>query len=853
MKFRETSEGNNLLINSLPFYAALIDESGVVTQVNENWQKFMSLNQFEFARAGLGERYLRIIEAVIKDENQKRIRKAKTLPGKISDKLKQVLLERSEKETLVFSFTLDGSKRWFKVIMTPHREGALVLHEDITQQRLRKIKADALFDNSTSAIVVLDEKGRITDINKKFKQVFGYELSELAGKFVLDALAQGKINASDERMTEELYLGKQSEKEGIRYNREGSPRQFVIKGIPIIVDEALAGFYGIYDDITALKRSKEKLNAIFKSSLGLYYLITEPIEGGDDALIKDFSPGAQKVFGYNENDILKEDILNHRISSFIPPKSMSRIRKIHHQVAQGVEITSKSDIVLRDGKEFPFISNIFPFKSGDRENQIISVSMNISELEQAKEELQETKNLLSSILMSIQDGISVLNPDLTIRYANKTLNDWYEDETPLENNLCYQSFNNFTEPCPNCPSLRALASGKVESEVVPGKTGSALEWLEVFCYPMINEATGETEGVVEFVRDISERRRRENKIIYLSRHDELTGLHNRFYLEQVLAESDGDVIPTSIIMVDINGLNIINTSYGQDMGDTILCQMADVLADIIDVNDYVARWAGDEFILFLPGTERKDAEELRHLIRQRLEDEPVAGIPVSLGMGIAVKTSREQDIFSVLQQAEKRMQDNKLTDAASSKNKLVRNLVSTLETKSHETADHANRMIRFALKLGRELGLTEEQLNHLSLVAVLHDIGKVMIPEDILTKSTKLDEKEWEIIKEHPERGYRIAAATEEFAPVAHYILHHHERWDGKGYPKQLKGKDIPLLVRIISIVDAYDVMTNGRPYKQPLNRSEALEELKRCSGSQFDPQLVEVFIRLFSEEEKTE
>ena len=173
----------------------------------------------------------------------------------------------------------------------------------------------------------------------------------------------------------------------------------------------------------------------------------------------------------------------------------------------------------------------------------------------------------------------------------------------------------------------------------------------------------------------------------------------------------------------------------------------------------------------------------------------------------------------------------------------------TLAEKSFETEAHVQNMQRVAIKIGEKLELTDTELNRLELLIMLHDIGKINIPGEILTKEGSLSPEEWELMKQHPETGYKIARATEEFAHVAEDILAHHERWDGTGYPNGLKEEEIPLLAKITAVADAYEVMANGRPYKEPLTKEEIVKEFKRCAGTQFDPGLVEIFISVLEAE----
>ncbi|HKL75152.1 MAG TPA: diguanylate cyclase [Halanaerobiales bacterium] len=351
--------------------------------------------------------------------------------------------------------------------------------------------------------------------------------------------------------------------------------------------------------------------------------------------------------------------------------------------------------------------------------------------------------------------------------------------------------------------------------------------------------------------DYTDYNKQQKKIKYISFHDELTDLYNRSYMEEEMKRLDSKrKLPISIIMIDVNGLKIINDSYGHQKGDEMLKKTAKILRSSIRKEDIVARWAGDEFVILLPETNEKFARKIKERIKKKCNKTDLDKIPISVGVGIAVKENETEDIYDVLNRADKKMYKNKLTESKSAKNKLVKNLLSTLGAKSDETEEHALRLTKMAQRLGEKVGLSDEQLNNLSLLATLHDIGKVTISEKILNKKTDLNKEEWKIIKEHPKMGYRIASATEEFAPVAKYILHHHERWDGTGYPAGLEKKKIPLLSRIITIVDAYDVMTNGRIYKKAMKKENVIKEFKECAGTQFDPDLVELFIEIIKENE---
>lgn len=361
---------------------------------------------------------------------------------------------------------------------------------------------------------------------------------------------------------------------------------------------------------------------------------------------------------------------------------------------------------------------------------------------------------------------------------------------------------------------------------------------------------GDQEYFIAFVRDITERKEKEAKIEYLSLHDHLTGLYNRRYFEQSLKKIDKSMLPLSILMADLNGLKIVNSSYGHTMGDKVLIKAAELLAEIIPESAVLARYGGDEFIILFPNCDSEQAHQYLYEIKELFAKTELEGIPLSIGVGLAVMDSMAAEIKDIIKIADKDMNHNKLLETNSANNKIVKGLLSALSAKSDETVEHTERMTELAICVGRRLGIQNSQLNRLSLLAALHDIGKTSIPGDILTKAGKLTAEEWEILKAHPSRGYKIASATSEFSVVAEEILSHHERWDGNGYPRGLKAKEIPYLARIIALVDAYDVMRSGRPYKKAMSKKEAVAEIQRCKGSQFDPYLAEKFVEIIDEVE---
>lgn len=359
---------------------------------------------------------------------------------------------------------------------------------------------------------------------------------------------------------------------------------------------------------------------------------------------------------------------------------------------------------------------------------------------------------------------------------------------------------------------------------------------------------GEVEAIEGLIIDISIQKHREEQILYLTYHDDLTGLYNRRFFEEEKVRLDRkEYLPLSIITGDINGLKLINDALGHKEGDNLINTIAKIIVDCCDEGEIVARVGGDEFSVLLPNTsddvvykKMKRIEKACQDYRIKTKDDPYH---VSISLGCSTKNIMEETLNSVLKTAEDYMYRDKLLQNKSLHSSVLSSMKTTLFERSQETEEHAQRLIKLSKEIGMDMNLKDENLNELELLSTLHDIGKIGISDTILKKPGKLNDEEWVEMKKHPSIGYRIAMSTPELSHIAEYILHHHERWDGSGYPEGLKGEEIPLLSRILAVVDAFDAMTEDRSYRKAMSKEAAIEEIKNNIGKQFDPYIAQLFI----------
>jgi len=731
-----------------------------------------------------------------------------------------------------------------------------ILRENRSEETLRESEERFrnIAESSPFALAIIDKKGRYEYLNPQFIDLFGYTPEDIpTGKewFSLaypDPAYRRKAVAA---WQEEYNLLKKGPKGAVR------SRQFRVRCKDGHLKEVLFRYTLMpggrclitYEDITEQKKSEKAL----KNSENLFRTIFNSV--GDAIFIHD---GQGKIIDVNEPMLKmyglkdKKEALSFSIAQDYSSAEnpLYRLRELWEEVLSGrpqlFEWKAKRP---KDGTTFPV--EVFLNKIPLEEQSLILAAVRDITFRKREEEF------LRNLFWRSPIGMYILK-DGKFFYVNS---------------LFEQCFGYSQEELKKIPPLELVFPE--DREAVRDSAVKMLkgERREPYEFRIVNKK-GEVRWVVESVTtfwvegeravlgsimDITARKEFEEKLKYMSQHDQLTGLFNRTFFEAEMSRlknNSSSDFPVAVISADLDGLKLINDTLGHEKGDLFLQECAGLLKKALPLSAILARVGGDEFAALLPRCSAEEAEEILNHIRKLLEEynDKKPALPLSLSLGLALASHSGVPLEETFKKADEVMYRDKLFHASSLKSQLLDTLLATLAEKDFIAEGHVKRVQELCLKLGKKLSLSLAQLTDLVLLARVHDLGKIGIPDSILFKEGKLSEEEWQIMKRHPEIGYRIASSSLDLAPVAPLILRHHERWDGSGYPLGLKGEEIPIECRILSLVDAYDAMTNDRPYSKAKSKKEALEELQKFAGKQFDPMLVEKFreLLLLEDEEKS-
>ena len=465
----------------------------------------------------------------------------------------------------------------------------------------------------------------------------------------------------------------------------------------------------------------------------------------------------------------------------------------------------------------------------------------------ADRQLGAERDLLKATLLSIGDGVITTDLDGIIRMINEAaaeLTGWTCEEAvgkPLETVLRLVDTQKKEPVSMPVSGLLGTIAPLPDSIVLLMRDESSRP-IAMTLSP-VHDEKGVTEGAVAAFHDVTQERHRHENITYLSYHDALTGLYNRRFFEEELRRlNTRRNLPITLVMADVNALKLTNDAFGHTTGDRLLRAAADAIKSGCREDDIIARIGGDEFIILLPRTSSEEAATVVSRIKELCDAARVDSVALSISFGWDTKALASDDIQEVFKRAEDRMYRQKLFESPSVRSKSVQTIIKALYEAQPREEMHSRRVALLSEALGQALGLPDHVVKDLHTAGLLYDIGKVAVREGLLDKQDRLSDEERHEIRRHSEIGYRILSSVNELADIADYILLHHERWDGTGYPKGLQGSLTPLPSRIIGLADAYDAMTSERPYRNALSREEALKILKEEAGTKFDPELVRVF-----------
>ncbi|KAF0226258.1 MAG: sensory box-containing diguanylate [Erysipelotrichaceae bacterium] len=358
------------------------------------------------------------------------------------------------------------------------------------------------------------------------------------------------------------------------------------------------------------------------------------------------------------------------------------------------------------------------------------------------------------------------------------------------------------------------------------------------------DAQSDGEKVYAVARDITERNLKEAQIEYLSFHDMLTGLYNRRFLEEEIKRLDVPRnLPLTVIMGDVNRLKLVNDAFGHEKGDELIIKAAESIKNSCRPEDLIARWGGDEFMIFLPKTTSIDAQKILDRINASCAEKSVNSISVSIAFGLSTKSFLNESMNEQMRLAEDAMYKAKAKEGERSRKDIIDVIAATLFSKVPYEEQHAKRVSFLCQQMGHALNLSKDDIQKLTLAGLLHDIGKIAISTDILQKKSLLTSDEWEQVKSHTEIGAKVVRNADAMNKVGTAILYHHERYDGSGYPFGITWEKIPVFSRIIAIADSFDTMITQSAYKPCKTRIEAINEIRQNMGTQFDPNLAQMFI----------
>lgn len=745
-------------------------------------------------------------------------------------------LNDSDLESEPIFLTYKDTIRWFDVKKSEFdAKNNLISYMllDITDKRNASLVTEAFFNAIEDFIFIGTEEGKILFVNQQVKKRLEYTDEDINQMRVYDFYPEELREEVEESFSKIMY---QNQNNDCSLPLQSKSMNKILVATRVWLGEWNGNpvMYGMSKDISLLKETEDKFEKSFV-----------------------YNPAAMAIKDLHTNEYI--DVNNAFVNKFGYTKE-----KVIARTAQelGLYRNEKQAINMELGKFSDVEINVHT-QNGDVLNglffgelihtnhstELLTVMLDITEIKSAHEKLRISEEQYRLLITQMQQGLAVHEiicdeKGKPVDYLFISVNKSFERLTGLHSKDIIGK--TVLEVLPNTEEYWIETYGKVALTGKPYQYENYSVELDKY-YSAWAYSPKEKQFAV-IITDITEKKKYENEIEYLSYHDQLTGLHNRRYFDHAIINNNHlNEAPLAMIMVDVNGLKLTNDAFGHFAGDLLLKKVASILKMECNNEDILARIGGDEFILLLPKKNAKDTEKIIGRINKTIENEKVDNTILSVSIGYALKDDESESMDEVYKKAEDAMYKNKLSESSSMRSKTIDLIMNTLYEKNNREMLHSKRVSEVCEEIASKMNFEKDAFHQIRLAGLMHDIGKIGISEKILNKPGKLNSDEWKEIERHSEIGYRILSSVNEFSEIADYVLEHHEKWDGTGYPRGLKGEEISLQARIIAVADAFDAMTSHRAYRSALSEEKAINEIKKCAGIQFDPNIVKIFIEMIS------
>ena len=804
-------------------------------------------------------------------------------------------------ETLEFQQYSEALGKWYEVkAYSPYEDHFITLIEDITEKKFQEqslVESDTVIQRQEIVLDIYnqqftDQQAFLDYALHKALELSGskygyiYFYSEEKQQFELNTWTRGVLSDCEVMDKKTIYMLERTGFWGevVRQRRpiinndfasphpqkkgypEGHVSLFRFMSVPVIIEGKIVAVAGLankgtgYTDfdvnqLTLLMQSVWLINTqrYLKSAIEIQEQKTVDILNHVPLLLSEFQEDTTLTF-VNDTycqyfSVNAEELVGHKFLERIPKEEHAQIL----QRIQGLTPESPRAIyshrTLHNGTvRWNEWQDVAVF---DKENSIVSyysIGSDITDRKQAEEELKRSLSLMNAMFEGHTAPMFLVEPRTgKISLCNQAGIDFfgYAKDEILKmriHDLCALDEAEVNGKLHEATSSEELLS--IPSRLKSGE----IRIIDIFSNPILYE---EKELLFAIIFDATLRENAIQENSHLRTHDFLTNVYNRKFLEEEYNNcSSSENLPRAVISCDVNGLKKVNDAYGTQVGDLLLIRFAETIQGIVGEQGLVSRVGGDEFVILLRSVREENVKKLT--LQLEVQAMPMAksllpeleAFDITASFGYGMQMNESDSLNMLINEAEIFMLHRKYYNSASKQSKIVDAIMKALYEKCAREQLHSKRVSEISVQIAKALGLSQHKINEVETAGILHDIGKIGIDEAILNKPTGLTDMERMIMKQHPLRSARILIGFEEYQDIVPIVKAHHERYDGTGYPDGLKGENIPIEARIIAVADAYDAMTIKRPYRDSISAGEAIAELTRCAGSQFDSSVVRAFIK---------